>query len=32
MIAALYVETDGVYSELEGVDAWDIKRDLVLEG
>lgn len=27
MIAALYVETDGVYFDLEGVDPWDISRD-----
>ena len=27
MIAALYVATDGVYSNWPGVDPWDIKRD-----
>ena len=27
MIAALYVETDGVYWNLDGVDPWDEKRD-----
>lgn len=27
MIAALFVETDGVYYGLEGVDPWDEKRD-----
>lgn len=27
MIAALYVETDGCYFDLEGVDPWDEKRD-----
>lgn len=27
MIAALYVETDGAYVDLPGVDAWDIGRD-----
>lgn len=27
MIAALYVETDGCYFGLEGVDAWDLSRD-----
>lgn len=27
MIAALYVETGGCYSDLVGVDAWDIDRD-----
>jgi hypothetical protein len=27
MIAALYVETDGCYSNLAGVDPWDIVRD-----
>lgn len=27
MIAALYVETDGCYFGLEGVDPWDITRD-----
>lgn len=27
MIAALYVETDGAYFGLEGVDPWDEKRD-----
>lgn len=27
MIAALYVETNGVYSELDNVDMWDEKRD-----
>ncbi len=27
MIAALYVESDGVYADLPGVDAWDIGRD-----
>lgn len=26
-VAALFVATDGVYFGLEGVDAWDIKRD-----
>ena len=27
MIAALYVEKDGVYSGLQGVDPWDEARD-----
>lgn len=27
MIAALYIETDGCYFGLPGVDAWDIERD-----
>ena len=27
MIAALFVETAGVYTGLEGVDAWDVARD-----
>ena len=27
MIAALFVETDGVYFDLPGVDAWDVTRD-----
>ena len=27
VIAALYVETDGPYADLEGVDAWSIERD-----
>lgn len=27
MIAALYVETNGVYSTIEGVDLWDESRD-----
>ncbi len=27
MIAALYVEADGCYANLEGVDPWDEKRD-----
>lgn len=27
MIAALFVETDGVYSNRDGVDAWDVTRD-----
>jgi hypothetical protein len=27
MIAALYVETDGAYVGLEGVDPWDVTRD-----
>lgn len=27
MIAALYVETDGPYFGLDGVDPWDIRRD-----
>src|SRR5215217_5235024 len=27
MLAALFVESDGVYQKLEGVDAWDINRD-----
>lgn len=27
MIAALYVEKNGPYAELDGVDVWDIKRD-----
>ena len=27
MIAALYVETGGVYFGLDGVDPWDVKRD-----
>jgi hypothetical protein len=27
VIAALFVETNGVYSEVEGVDPWDITRD-----
>ena len=27
MIAALYVETDGVYSNLPGVDPWNEERD-----
>ncbi len=27
MIAALFVETDGPYFELDGVDPWDEKRD-----
>lgn len=26
-IAALFVETDGIYSTLEGVDPWDVVRD-----
>lgn len=26
-IAALYVETDGCYFGLPGIDAWDEKRD-----
>ncbi len=27
MIAALYVETDGTYFDVPGVDAWDEERD-----
>jgi hypothetical protein len=27
MIAALYVETNGVYFGLDGVDPWDVRRD-----
>jgi hypothetical protein len=27
MIAALHIETGGVYCGLPGVDAWDIRRD-----
>lgn len=27
MIAALFVETDGIYFGLEGVDPWDVNRD-----
>jgi hypothetical protein len=27
MIAALFVQTDGVYFNLEGVDPWDVHRD-----
>lgn len=27
MIAALYVESDGVYAGLEGIDAWPVERD-----
>lgn len=27
MVAALFVETNGAYFNLEGVDPWDIKRD-----
>lgn len=27
MIAALYIEPDGVYAGLEGVDPWDVARD-----
>lgn len=27
MIAALYVETDGCYFDLAGVDPWDVRRD-----
>lgn len=27
MIAALFVQTGGAYSALDGVDAWDIRRD-----
>ena len=27
LLAALYVETDGVYFEVPGVDPWDEKRD-----
>lgn len=27
MIAALYVEKDGTYANLPGVDLWDIERD-----
>lgn len=30
MIAALYVETDGIYFGLEGVDPWDEKRNATL--
>ena len=26
-VAALYVETDGCYFDLNGVDPWDISRD-----
>lgn len=29
-VAALFVETNGVYFDLEGVDPWDIKRDATL--
>jgi hypothetical protein len=30
MIAALFVETNGVYFNIDGIDPWDIKRDATL--